>query len=411
MQLTYNINPISALTPLGHLCYLLYNQGNVNKGAVIMSAKLKVSLANLAHNIRQINKQAPQASIMAVIKANAYGHGLIRMAQAMQELSVPRLAVACVEEAYELRQNNITLPIVLLSGFHHQDQLDFIRQNNIEVVLHDPWQVDMISKIPQEASIPVWLKLDSGMHRLGFEASEYKKIYQKLSLLPNKVDLLGHFSHFAALDPSKESIQSQITCFNNTTTGLKGLRSMANSMAIMHHRASHFDVVRPGLMLYGASSVSTESAPDWNVLPLSTLSSHIIAIKKLKKGDAIGYGSCYTVKKDQKVAVVAIGYGDGYPREIKNNAVVYLQGQPCKILGKVAMDMITIDIDHLEQVHIGETAELWGKHLSLEQCALQCNTVPHRLLTQLSLRIARTYHNNASQQNTIWQTEGVYDGH
>lgn len=344
------------------------------------SARIKIDLDALSHNLSVVRQYSNNAKIIAVIKANAYGHGMLVIAKHLEK-KVDALAVACVSEAQYLRDSGIGTAIVVLQGFHDQQQLDQCFELNLEPVCHQPWQVDLLNQQAANTPLNCWLKVDSGMHRLGILTSDVETLSQKLldSTAVNEVRLMTHFA--CADDIDSPLNQTQLNTFNKSREHLEFEISMANSAAILSIPESAGDWVRPGLMLYGASPFSDKTAAVFSLKPVMTLTSHIVAINSLSAGESLGYGSCWTCTRDSQIAVVAIGYGDGYPRHAKNGTPVIIKGQRCHLVGRVSMDMITVDITDLDScAEIGEEIVLWGEQLDISEIASCSATIAYELL-------------------------------
>lgn len=344
------------------------------------SARIEIDLDALTHNLSIVRQYSNNAKIMAVIKANAYGHGMLVIAQHLEN-KVDALAVACVDEALVLRGKGINAVIVILQGFHNQQELDQCFQLNLEPVCHQSWQVDLLLQQPSEQTLNCWLKLDSGMHRLGIPAQQAPSLAKKL-LDSNQVTRLRLMSHFACSDEiNSEMNQQQLNLFNESLSGLNLETSMANSAAILSIPESIKDWVRPGLMLYGASPFVNQSAVELGLKPVMTLKSHIIAINELPAGQSLGYGCSWSSSRLSQIATVAIGYGDGYPRHASNGAPVMIGGQRCELVGRVSMDMVTVDITDLGgKAKIGDEVLIWGGEIEVGEVAQSATTIAYELL-------------------------------
>lgn len=315
---------------------------------------------------------------MAVIKADAYGHGAEVVAKHLK--SADAFAVARISEAVALRESGINHPITVLSGFIDQHSVHLAQRYAIDLVLHHPGQLGLF----QSAGVNVWLKFDTGMHRLGLGL---KDLEDCLKALPES-RVLGLFSHFSdADDPSNAKNQVQLEFFLSQTQrfGLPG--SLSNSAAILSGLATDQAWVRPGIMLYGANPFVSRSV---ELRPVMELTAPVIAVKRLRKGDRVGYGSRWHAQDDCTVAVLAIGYADGYPREIKPDTPVELNGQLETVLGRISMDMLTISVSGTPP-SVGDRAELWGHHVAIEEVAAQAGTLSYVLMCGLGTRVPRVY--------------------
>lgn len=324
----------------------------------------------------------------AVIKANAYGHGIVEVAQALHQAN--GLAVACVDEAILLRENGLDLPILVLQGWYDEEELLDVIEHKLEVVLHHPVQMRQLADMPH-ANLVVWLKLDTGMHRLGIPVNEVAEYLPHINTLEavSEVRMMTHFAD--ADDVNNPTTEKQMLCFYETLDGFVGKTSVANSAAILGWPEVKDDICRPGIMLYGVSPIKGTEAADFGLKPVMTLSSRIIALHEIRAGQTVGYGSSWTAERDSHIAVVAIGYGDGYPRHAESGTPVMVRGRPCPLAGRVSMDMITIDVSSLNEVAVGDEVILWGNSLPVERLAESTGTIAYELLCQVTSRVPRKY--------------------
>lgn len=348
--------------------------------------KVTINLAALKHNLDRVRHYAPQSKVLAVLKANAYGHGLTRVALALSKADV--FGVCCIEEALELRAVGIKKAILLMEGFFTADELPVIVSNQFETVIHHWPQIIALEQATLSAPIRVWLKLDSGMHRLGFSPSEFLSAWQRLSRCPNVQQPPILMTHFASSDELKNpATDSQLLCFNKTVDDLPGQRSLANSAAILARPETRADWVRAGIMLYGISPFSELAGQDYALQPAMTFSSELIAIHSIKKGQSIGYGGIWQCPEDMPVGVIAVGYGDGYPRQAKNFTPVLVNGKILPLIGRVSMDMVTVDLRAQPQAGVGDPVVLWGEGLPVEKVAACADTIAYELVCGLSKRV------------------------
>jgi alanine racemase len=348
--------------------------------------KVHIDTNALKHNLKRVRELAPKSKIMAMVKANAYGHGLAKVAQALSD--VDAFGVACVEEAAIIRKIGLDNPIILMSGFLDPNDLAEIVKLNCEIVIHNFAQVETLEQINLSKPIKVWLKIDTGMHRLGFAPKDVKDVYVRLSNCENVKSPPNLITHFADADNvNKDITLEQINIFNETTKNLSGEKSLANSAAILSLPQSHTDWVRPGGLLYGVSPLPNDEGGKHNLIPVMTLRSKIIAIHQAKQGDLIGYGGIWQCPEDMPFAIVAVGYGDGYPRHAKSGTPVLVNGQICNLIGRVAMDMIAIDLRAAPRTKIGDEVVLWGKELPAERIAEHANTITYELFCRIIRRI------------------------
>jgi len=350
--------------------------------------KVHIDINALKHNFKRVRELAPKSKIMVMVKANAYGHGITEVAQALCDADA--FGVACVEEASVIRQIGLDNPIVLMSGFIDPNNLTEITKLNCEIVVHNIAQVEALEQINLSKPIKVWLKINTGMHRLGFAPKDVAGVHARLSNCKNVVAPPNLMTHFAdANDTKKITTSKQIKIFNETTKNLSGEKSLANSAAILSFPESHADWVRPGGLLYGVSPLLNDEGAKHNLIAVMTLRSKIIAIQQAKKGAAIGYGGVWQCPEDMSYAIVAIGYGDGYPRYAKSGTPVLVNGQVCALIGRVAMDMIAIDLRSHPQAKIGDEVILWGKGLPAEHVAEHADTITYELFCRVVRRAQR----------------------
>ncbi len=351
---------------------------------------VEINTSALQANFKQVQQFAPHSKVMAMIKANAYGHGLIPIAKALP--AADAFGVACIEEALMLSEHGITQDIVIMQGFFEADELPLIAKHAFQVVIHNQQQVEILKQNNQVGPITAWLKVNSGMNRLGFFPHEVAAVYETLkhcSQLRQPVRLMTHFAE--ADDPSKETTQQQSDCFHDSIVGLTAPLSMANSAAIVAYHETHHDWVRPGIMLYGATPVIDKTAAQLNLLPVMNFHSQISTIKTIPKGRAIGYAGTYVCARDTKVGVISVGYGDGYPRHANNGTPVLVDKQVVPLIGRVSMDMITVDLTDHPHLKVGSPVLLWGEGLPVESIAAHAQTISYELLCHITQRVPYFY--------------------
>ncbi len=355
------------------------------------SPKATISLAAIRHNLARVKQLAPNSKVMAVIKADAYGHGLIEIATAL--VAAEGLAVARLEEALQLREANITQRILLLGGIIDTDSLQLCANQQLDIVIHSWESIEILLASSLKTPINIWLKLDSGMHRLGLTAEQFRRAETLLRQSHNvaEITLMTHFS--AAEDSNHYNTNKQLAVFKQATEGLDTPHSLANSAAIIRHPQTRADWIRPGIMLFGASPLSTESQSQFPVdlHAVMTLSTVIIAIRNIEQGDSVGYNSRWVAQRPTTLATISMGYGDGYPRHAKNGTPILVNGQRAKLVGTVSMDLITVDITDCGKVNIGDEAILWGNDLLAEEIAAYADTISYELFTSISKRVPRVY--------------------
>jgi alanine racemase len=357
----------------------------INGIAMSRPTYMTIDIGALQHNLARVHILAPKRSVIAMVKANAYGHGIVRAANALAKADA--LGVASLEEGNILREAGITQPIVLMEGLFYADEINEAAKQQFSLVVHHEPHVEMLERANVAKPFSVWLKVDTGMHRLGIDPSQVRAIYQRLMAAPAVKKPIGLMTHFAEADAvDKSSTQEQIKLFNQVTTGLIGPRSFANSAGILAWPDSHGEWVRPGLMLYGAAPFSNKTGLDYELIPVMTLWSRIIAIRQVKAGGKIGYGGTWTAPEDMLVGVVGVGYGDGYPQFAKNGTPVLVNDVECEVIGRVSMDMLTVDLRHQPHATIGDPVTLWGKGLPVERVARHSNTSAYEILTRMTPR-------------------------
>jgi alanine racemase len=344
----------------------------------------------LRHNLEIIRQWAPGSRVMAVIKANAYGHGLVAVARALQ--SAEAFAVARVDEGLTLRQAGVLTRTVLLEGVFDRSQLDAAAVAGFELVVHTAEQIELLRSAPKDAKFTVWLKLDSGMNRLGFKPAAFAAAHAALRELAAVRQPVNLFTHLASADtPDFATTTDQLALFAAATASLEGERSIANSAGMLGFAAARADWVRPGLLLYGASPFSGTIGPDYGLRPAMTLHSQLIALKDLEVGERVGYGGKWVAQRPTRLAVAAVGYGDGYPRSLSAGSPVLVNGQRAPLAGRVSMDMIGIDVTDLQDApRLGDPVILWGDGLPVEEIAVWADTIPYELLCGISQRVAVT---------------------
>jgi len=358
----------------------------------------------LRHNYR-LAKQVSGNKAVAIIKANAYGHGAVLAAQALR-YEADAFGVACIEEALELRNAGITQPILLLEGFFTADELPIIAKNNFWTAVHSLEQIDIIAQSQLSHPINVWLKMDSGMHRLGVRPDDYQQAYEKLKAL-YQVREIVLMTHFACADElNKQETRIQIGLFDHITKEIDEAKSLANSAGTLGHDLAHRDWQRPGIMLYGATPFPHEHEHGDKLQPVMSLTSEIIAIHNLEKGDAIGYGGGFVCDQPTRVGTVAMGYADGYPRHARTGTPVLVNGKRTRIIGRVSMDMLAVDLTNIDDAEVGSHVELWGKNLLASEVAPWCDTIPYTLFTGITRRVKKAYKNLHAQGPEHLQSVG-----
>lgn len=352
--------------------------------------QVRIDLNALRHNLHQVREAAPNSRVMAAIKANGYGHGLVRVAQALA--SSDGFAVASIDEALVLREAGIQAPITLLEGFFHADEIPLASQYRLDLLLHHSQQIDLLEQTPFSQTIRAWLKVDTGMHRLGISPQQVAAQWRRLEAHPN-LEPLGQMTHLANADEiNHPATRSQLATFHQATDELPGLQAIANSAGILGWPQSHADWVRPGIMLYGVSPFVGGRAGEHDLRPVMTLTSELIAVNRMNKGDAVGYGGRWVCPESMPVGVVAVGYGDGYPRHAPDGTPVLVNGRRVPMIGRVSMDMITVDLRSQPDAAIGDPVVLWGEGLPAEEIAEQAGTIAYELFCGITSRVRLVEH-------------------
>ena len=391
-------------------------------------ARATIDLSALQHNLSLALAHAGDATVLAVIKANGYGHGMSEVAKVLSaqadELDI-ELAVASVDDAICLRDAGETCSITCLSGFYTQQEIVWLVENNVVVVVYDVAQLTLLRDYAEQCvvstsasfalaehnesaqeglqeveqapvkALRVWLKVDTGMGRLGFSPPQVLSVLSDIEHWQN-VDCLGLLSHFANSDePDNPSNVEQLTIFEQAYADAQlihpGLqRSMANSAALLTQADSLYDMVRPGIMLFGASPLSNVSAAELGLRPVMTFASQLISVKDIKQGQPVGYGGTWTAPSDMQLGVVACGYGDGYPRHAPSGTPVLVNGRRCVLVGRVSMDLITVDLRGV-RAQVGDEVILWGQGLPIEEVARHAETISYELTCGVTARVQRYY--------------------
>lgn len=349
-------------------------------------AQITISLASLKHNYQQVKALAPSSRVLAMVKSNGYGHGISRIAKGLPEADA--FGVACIEEGMLLREAGIKHAVVLMEGLFDASELDLATQQGFSLVVHHFEQVEMLEKHPQKKPLSVWLKIDTGMHRLGFQPEQAIQAYSRLMECESVIKPIGLMTHFAESDSSERAhTLKQIELFDSATSNLTGPRSLANSAGIIAWPSAHGDWVRPGIMLYGVSPFHGHRGVEHHLKPVMTLGTQLIAIHQINKGERIGYGGTWTSPEEMLMGIVAVGYGDGYPWRAKSGIPVLVNGRPCPLVGRVAMDMLAVDLRTQTDAKVGDSVILWGPGLPVEVIAEQSGTSPYELLTRITQRV------------------------
>lgn len=350
-----------------------------------MSRPLKalIHTSALMNNLLVARQAAPNARILSVVKANGYGHGLVRVAQALA--SSDGFGVLTMHEAVGLREAGFTQPILLLEGVFAPDELTAVAAHGLNIVVHTAEQIAMLQAARSPVKIDVFLKLNSGMNRLGFAPAHFPHAFAQLQDCP-VVGTITLMTHFATADEAA-GLGTQFTRFQSATRGMAAPTCLANSAALLRYPETHGDWVRPGIMLYGASPLADRGAVDLGLRPAMTLASEIIAVQQVRRGDAVGYGGSFVADKDTRIGIVACGYADGYPRHAGTGTPILVGGRRTRTLGRVSMDMLFVDLGELPQAGVGTPVTLWGEGLPVEEVARAAGTISYELLTARAERV------------------------
>lgn len=353
---------------------------------MLPAAYAVLNLEAVQHNLAKVRHYAPNAKVMAVIKANAYGHGLLRIAEQLP--NVDAFAVARIDEAVKLRKAGFKQRIAILEGFTCKEELDALSRYELDAVIHCFDQIDILNRPSANQAIKVWLKCDTGMNRLGFKSTELHEAYRRLSISPGIHHSISLMTHLANADNREDDkTLQQIRLFKQTIRGIEGECSIANSAGILGWQESLTDWVRPGVMLYGISPFSEQTGSQLGLQAVMSLHSRLIAVKNIDKGETVGYAGRWICEKPTRYGVIAIGYGDGYPRYAKTGTPVLVNGQRVPLIGRVSMDMITVDLAGQPQAKPGDPVVLWGNDLAVEEIAHCADTIPYTLLCGITQRV------------------------
>jgi len=345
-----------------------------------------VDTAALRHNLGRVRAVAPASHVMAVIKANAYGHGLVPAAKALAETD--GYAVARLEEGLALRAAGLTNRLLLLEGVFSPAQLEAAAEHRFDLMVHSPEQLAMLEGRAGSQPVSAWIKVDTGMNRLGFRVEDFAAAYERLCRIPNVQPAPTLVTHLACADDRRDPKTAlQVRAFGAATEGLPGARSIANSAALLACPETRGDWVRPGLVLYGVSPFPSGTGAELGLRPVMTLQSEVIAVKAVRAGETVGYGGAWRAARDTRMAVVGAGYGDGYPRSLPSGAPVLVNGRRAPLIGRVSMDMVTVDVTDLTGVATGDPVVLWGEGVPVEEIARQAGTIPYELICGVSQRV------------------------
>lgn len=356
------------------------------------AAKITVDLDAIRHNYRLARSLNPAGNAAAIIKANGYGHGAVEVAKAL-EAEADAFGVACIEEGVELVDAGIKKPVLLLEGFFEASELEYISKHGMWCAIHSLDQIEQIAQAKLSQPIRIWLKMDSGMHRLGVHPTDYQQAYNRLMALDNVADVIL-MSHFASADElDKTTTEEQLASFNKYAEGIDAPVSLANSAGLLAWNDARRDWLRPGIMLYGATPFPQAQKNADKLIPAMTLTSEVIAVREVQAGDCVGYAGNWCADKPSRVGTVALGYADGYPRHAGTGTPVLINGQRSRIIGRVSMDMLAVDLTDFPDAGVGTEIEFWGKNLTAAEIAPHCGTIPYTLFTGITRRVHKRYIN------------------
>jgi len=345
-----------------------------------------VDTAALRHNLDRVRGTAPASRVMAVIKANAYGHGLVPAAKALAQTD--GFAVARLDEGLALRGAGLTNRILLLEGVFSPAQLAAAAQQRFDLMVHSVEQLEMLEARGGGETISAWVKLDTGMNRLGFRVEHFAEAYERLRRVANVAADPTLVTHLANADDRRDhKTADQVRAFEAATAGLAGDRSIANSAGLLGWPETRADWVRPGLVLYGVSPFPSGTGAELGLRPAMTLQTEVIAVKDVLSGETVGYGGAWRAQRDTRMAVIAAGYGDGYPRSVESGTPVLVNGHRAPLIGRVSMDMICVDVTDLPGVATGDPVVLWGEGVPVEEIARHAGTIPYELICSVSQRV------------------------
>ena len=345
-----------------------------------------IHLGALRDNLRRVRELAPGARVMAVVKADGYGHGLERVARALQ--GADAFGVAGIADGQRLRAAGISQRIVVLSGPDDPGDLAEMRRLRLESVIHHDVQVEWLVGDADPRPLKIWLKLDTGMHRLGIAPERAREVHARLRALPcvdRDVALMTHFANSDVFDDAMTT--QQIERFERGVSGLDGARSLSNSAGVLGWPEAHGQWVRVGGALYGISVVAGRIGADFGFRPAMTLATRLVAINRVRKGDHVGYAATWQAPEDMVIGVAAIGYGDGYPRHSDGATPVLVNGTRATVVGRVSMDLVTIDLRQHPAAKVGDPVVLWGRGLPVEEVAAHADTIGYELTCGVTRRV------------------------
>ncbi len=351
--------------------------------------RLHIRLAALRHNYGIAQQLSGSGHALPIVKANAYGHGAVDIARTLDSLA-PALGVACIEEALELREAGVEKPILLLEGFFSDEELALSAEHNFWLMVQNDYQLRAIEAFRPDTPLHCWLKIDTGMHRLGFEPARAGQCWERLAncqAVGTKPVLATHFACADELD--NDFTRLQIERFEACTRDIEAPRSLANSPGLLGWPEARAEWNRPGFMLYGQSPFGHPHPETEALQPVMTMRSEVMALREIAAGESVGYANTWTADKPSVIATVPVGYGDGYPRHAENSTPVLINGQRVQLVGRVSMDMITVDVTEVSGVKLGDEVILWGDNLSANEVAEHAETIGYEIMTRVHNRVPR----------------------
>jgi alanine racemase len=350
-------------------------------------AKVIIQPSALLHNLKQIKQFAPGKKIIAMVKANAYGCGLSAVVPVL-EGQVDVFGVACIEEAMAIRNLGSRTHCILFQGVFSPDEFKIVDEYQLGCVMHQPHQIQWLLDTPLNQPVKLWVKVNTGMNRLGFKPNELQDIINALKTCPWVHEEIGLMTHLACADePERSENSQQISLFDSISIPGFSQRSIANSATLISFPQAQADAVRPGIIMYGVSPFINKTSRDLGLLPVMRFVSEISAVSTNSPFAAVGYGGIWNSDKSSRIGIVAVGYGDGYPRHIAANTPVWIQGREVPIVGRVSMDMLAVDLTEHPDIHPGAEVELWGNHILVERIAYASGTTGYELLCQITERV------------------------
>lgn len=345
-----------------------------------------IHVAALRENLRRVRDLAPRSKVMAVVKADGYGHGLERVAHALE--GADAFGVASIADGQRIRSAGLSNRIVVLSGIDATADIDDMRRLDLDSVLHHESQLDLLARAGNGAPLRVWLKLDTGMHRLGFPLERVEAVYARLKAMPAVDPRIALMTHLANSDVVADPVtRRQMAAFVPFARALDGELSLANSAGVLNFPDAHEDWVRVGGLLYGISAIDGKTGSELGFEPAMTLSTRLVAINRVARGERVGYGGAFECPEDMPIGVAAIGYGDGYPRHAGAGTSVLVAGRPVPIVGRVSMDLITLDLRAHPGARVGDEVVVWGRGLPVERVAKAADTIGYELICGMTRRV------------------------